>query len=195
MKYIVLLFFLPIMIFGQEIKIESKYGVHNKELRDILSFEGIDKINVKFIGKPIKNKHFKIFVKHVWEGKITQVDTLIDTRELFKKSIIESDTLSFNAMAKKATENQVKVAFNFKQFGNSKMYDATKSFDYSFRLIGDKVKIQIGKAFPLFAYILPYEKDGWKLYCAVDSSGKEVEKWGEEFGIAHYIIYEMIFEE
>ena len=98
-------------------------------------------------------------------------------------------------MAKKATENQVKVAFNFKQFGNSKMYDATKSFDYSFRLIGDKVKIQLGKVFPLFAYILPYEKDGWKLYCAVDSSGKEVEKWGEEFGIAHYIIYEMIFEE
>ncbi|EKB54206.1 hypothetical protein [Bergeyella zoohelcum] len=195
MKYIVLLFFLPIMIFGQEIKIESKYGAHNKELRDILSFEGIDKINVKFIGKQIKNKHFKIFVKHIWEGKITQVDTLIDTRELFKKSIIESDTLSFNAMAKKATENQVKVAFNFKQFGNSKMYDATKSFDYSFRLIGDKVKIQLGKAFPLFAYILPYEKDGWKLYCAVDSSGKEVEKWGEEFGIAHYIIYEMIFEE
>ena len=41
--------------------------------------------------------------------------------------------------------------------------------------------------------ILPYEKDGFKYFCAVDNSGIDVENWGKEFGIEHYIIFEMKF--
>lgn len=189
-----ILFFLPMMIWGQDIKMQAEYGSKNKDIRDILLFEGIDKYDVKFIGSEIKNKHFKIIVKTLWDGKITKTDTLLDTREMLKKSIIDSDTLPFSIMAKKFTADQLKIQFEFKNFSNVKMYEATHSLEYSFRVIGDRTKIEIGKPFPAFAYILPYEKNGWKLYCAVDSSGKDVENWGKEFGIKHYMIYEILFE-
>lgn len=51
--------------------------------------------------------------------------------------------------------------------------------------------IETGKPFYAFAYILPYEKDGYKYYCAVESSGKDIEQWGAEFGIKHYILFEI----
>jgi len=56
------------------------------------------------------------------------------------------------------------------------------------------MEIEPGKEFYALAYILPYEKDGWKMYCAVDSSGKDVESWGKEFAIEHYLVFEMKFE-
>jgi len=31
-------------------------------------------------------------------------------------------------------------------------------------------------------------------WCAVENSGKETENWGKEFGIKHYLVFEMIFE-
>lgn len=195
MRYITFLLFLPMIIFGQEIKLETQYGSNNKEISEILLFEGLDKREVKFVSNELKNKHFKIFVKHIWDGKITKTETLIDTYKDYKQSIINDDTLHFSVLAKKFSQNQLKVMFNFKPFSIHKMYDATESSEYSFRILADKnIKIEFGKPFPLFAYILPYEKDGWKLYCAVDSSGKNVENWGKEFGIKHYIIYEMIFD-
>ena len=43
--------------------------------------------------------------------------------------------------------------------------------------------------------LLPYEKDGYKQYCAVESSDIEIESWGKEFGIKHYILFEMNFFE
>jgi hypothetical protein len=48
--------------------------------------------------------------------------------------------------------------------------------------------------FYLLAYILPYEKDGTKYWCAVESSGKDIENWGKEFNIEHYLVFEMLFE-
>lgn len=188
------LLLLSIKIFSQEITLKAKYGSDNKELMNVLTFEGIDYHKVEFTHKELKNKHFKIFVKHIWEGKITKIDTLIDTQKHFGQSIIENETLSFDVLAKKIKEDKLKIDFKFNKFENTKIYDATPSFDYSFRLLADKTKIEFKKVFPLFAYILPYEKNGWKFYCAVDSSGKNVENWGKEFGIKHYIIYEMIFD-
>lgn len=178
----------------EKIKMTTFYGSTNRELQDILFFEGIDQYTVQFVGKELKNKHFKVIAKSVWDGKITKTDTIINTSNVSKTSLIQSDTLSFKVLEKKVMEDKLKVNFSFKQFSNQRMYDATNSLDYSLRSIGDKMSIEIGKPFPAFAYILPYEKDGWKLYCAVDSSGKNVESWGKEFGIKHYIIYEILFE-
>lgn len=60
---------------------------------------------------------------------------------------------------------------------------------------GIKETIEYGKNFYAFTFILPYEKDGMKFWCAVDDSVKDVENWGMEFGIKHYIIFEMKFSE
>lgn len=38
-------------------------------------------------------------------------------------------------------------------------------------------------------------KGDYKYWCAVEDSGKNVENWGTEFGIKHYVIFEMKFSE
>lgn len=65
--------------------------------------------------------------------------------------------------------------------------------DYSLRSLHRGLVIEPGTRFYALAYILPYEADGSKIYCAVDTSGKDVESWGKEFGIPHFLIFEMSF--
>lgn len=87
--------------------------------------------------------------------------------------------------------------FQFPSFAVTKEYDAIDSRDYSLRNVASesKLKISYNKKFNLLTYILPYLKpDGSKSWCEVGTNGKEVEKWGEKFGIKHYLIFEMLFE-
>lgn len=198
-KLTFILVMLPLITFGQlklegGIKMTTEYGSKNPEIHDILTFDGIDYYKVQFIGEELKGKHFSLITKKLWDGKITEIDTIVNSAKMTGMPPIQSDTLKFKVTAKKFTENKLKVFFRFERFGNERMYDATESFDYSLRDTGKQMEIEIGKPFPAFAYILPYEKDGWKMWCAVDSSGKDVESWGKEFGIKHYLIFEMLFE-
>ena len=59
--------------------------------------------------------------------------------------------------------------------------------------------IEIGKKSYLLVYMLPYETEIENVgimqqYCAVENSGKEIETWGKEFGIKHYLIFEIKFD-
>lgn len=197
-QLILILVLFPFISFGQlkeksGIKMITNYGSDNEEVNDILSFEGIDYYNVQFIGEKLKGRYFSLVLKELWDGKVTNIDTIVSSDKMTGIPPNQSDTLKFKVTAKKFTQDKLKVFFRFEKFGNERMYDATHSFDYSLRAIGNKVEIEIGKPFPAFAYILPYEKDGWQMWCAVDNSGKDVESWGKEFGIKHYVIFEMIF--
>lgn len=193
---LIILTLFPLGLFGQvkagKIEMTTEFGSENQELQDLLTFENIDHYKVRFKGKDLKGKHFSVAVKTLWDGRITRIDTIINTAK--EMPPIQTDTLTFKVTAKKNALNSLKVLFRFPLFGNERLYEASDSYDYSLRDIGTKMDIEVGKAFPAFAYILPYEKDGWKMWCAVDSSGKEVENWGKEFGIKHYLIFEMKFE-
>ncbi|QGY46623.1 hypothetical protein GM418_24070 [Maribellus comscasis] len=196
---ILILSFFPLIVYGQtgsetEIKMTTEYCSENPELQDILTFENIDYFKVKVTGKELKGKFFSLVVKELWDGQVSKTDTLINTAKKGGLFPIQSDTLAFKVTAKKMNSDKLKVFFRFPQFGNVRLFEATDSYDYSLRDIGTKMDIKIGQEFPAFAYILPYEKDGWKMWCAVDSSGKDVYSWGKEFGIEHYLIFEMKFE-
>ncbi len=198
-KFILILSFIPFLTYSQtevksQIKMTTTYGSENLELQDILTFQNIDYFKVLFTGKELKGKHFGLIVKKLWDGRTTETDTIINTAKLQGMAPILSDSLKFKVTAQKIGNDKLKVLFRFPQFVNERLYEATNSYDYSLRDIGTKMEIRIGKEFPAFAYILPYEKDGWKMWCAVDSSGKDVENWGKEFGIKHYLIFEMKFE-
>ena len=85
----------------------------------------------------------------------------------------------------------------FARFGVTKQYKAIKSDEYSLRNLADESKLQIGynQPFHFLAYILPYKRaDGSKSWCEVGSNGKDIENWGEKFGIKHYLLFEMKFE-
>ncbi|TXE15526.1 hypothetical protein ES692_16215 [Psychroserpens burtonensis] len=65
------------------------------------------------------------------------------------------------------------------------------------RNLADESNLKIGfhDKFYFLVYILPYEReDGSKAWCDVGSSGDAIEKWGEKFGIEHYLLFEMKFD-
>src|SRR5690606_37572154 len=181
------------------LKLISEYSVENTELRDILRFEGIDYLKLKFVGEELKNKSYQITVKEIWDGKITNESTVFDSKEIgiqqFEKA---NDTiLDLKVIAKLTHKNKLKLTFQFPRFSMTKEYDAIESDEYSLRNIADESKMEIkyDEKFYLLAYILPYErKDGSKSWCEVGTSGKEIDKWGEKFGIKHYLLFEMKFE-
>ena len=176
-----------------EIKMVSEYGSENAEVSNILEFQNIDFYQTSFIGESVKNKHFIILAKEMWDGEISRIDTIVNTLSQGDRGKINSDTLKATIIGSRVDNNKLKIYFRFPMFVVTRKYDATASDDYSLRSIASDLKITSEKAFPAFAYILPYEDGNWKMYCAVDQSGEKVEDWGKKFKIKHYIIFEMKF--
>ena len=189
--------------FGQKnnnnLKMISDYSSDNPEIRDILQFEGIEYLKLKFIGKELKNKSYHLTVKEIWNGKIVRDTTVFNSKTIGIKQFekVNDTTLTLKVISKLTHKNKLKMTFRFPRFGITKEYDAIDTNDYSLRNIAEESQMEIGydKKFNLLAYILPYEKkDGSKSWCDVGTSGKDIENWGKKFGIKHYLLFEMKFE-
>ncbi|WP_052158382.1 hypothetical protein [Lacinutrix jangbogonensis] len=181
-----------------EIKMTSDYGSDNSEIRDILQFEGIEYLKLSFTGKNLADKSYHLSVKEIWNGKVKSDSTIMNSKtikfEQFQK--INDSVFNIKIISKLTNDNKLKMTFKFPRFSTSRKFDAIKSEDYSLRNVAEAsgTEIKYGEKFYLLAYILPYEKDGAKYWCAVESSGKNIENWGKEFGIKHYLVFEMKFE-
>jgi len=206
MKKLILIFVCLILTnfsFGQEndngLKMISDFSFDNPEIRDILRFEGIEYLELKFIGKDLNDKSYHLTVKEIWDGKIVRDTTVFNSKtigiEQFEK--VNDTILSLKVISKLTHENKLKMTFQFPGFSITEEYDAIETDEYSLRNIAEESKMEIGydKKFYLLAYILPYEReDGSKSWCEIGTSGKEIEKWGEKFKIKHYLLFEMKFE-
>lgn len=181
------------------LKMETEYASDNQEISDILSFEGIDYMKLKFSDEDLKGKAYKISVKEIWDGEIKSESVVLDSKTLGIKDFetLKDSVLSMKIISKLTEDNKLKMTFMFPRFRITKKYDAIDSDEYSLRNLPDESNLQIGydKPFYLLAYILPYEReDGSKSWCEVGTAGEDVEKWGEKFGIKHYLLFEMTFE-
>ena len=181
-----------------EIKMTSDYSSDNSEIRDILQFEGIEYLKLSFSGEELADKSYHLSVKEIWDGEIKSDSTIMNSAEIpYEQFQKVNDTIfKLKVISKLTDENKLKMTFKFPRFSTTREFDAIKSNDYSLRNVAETsaIDIKYNEKFYLLAYILPYEKDGAKYWCAVESSGKNIENWGKEFGIEHYLIFEMIFE-
>ncbi len=200
--FTLLFFIVGTVVLGQakndKLKMISEYSSDNTELRDILQFEGIEYFKLQFIGQELKNKSYKITVKEIWNGKVVK-DTIVFDSKLIGIKQFENvnDTVLHLRVISKLVRNKLRMSFKFPRFLVKKEYDAVANGAYSLRNIAYESKLPIvyNKKFYLLAYILPYErKDGSQSWCEVATSGEDVEKWGEKFGIKHYLLFEMKFE-
>jgi hypothetical protein len=178
-----------------EILLTSTYSSDNADLSDILQFENIDFYNLTFSGKMLIGKSYNLTVKEIWDGKIKMETTISNSSKISVKRFqsINSDVFKLKVISKLTSDNKLKMSFKFPNYSVTKEFEAIDSDDYSLRVIGENSKIEIGKKFYLLAYILPYEKDGGKYWCEVEDSGKNIENWGKDFGIKHYLVFEMTF--
>jgi hypothetical protein len=181
------------------LKMETQYSSENEDLRDVLSFEGIDYMKLKFTGKELVGKSYKLTVKEIWDGEIVSDTTVINSKSI---GIEEFQTLNdsifkIKIISKLTSDNKLKMTFHLPQFRITKKFDAIESEDYSLRNLADESNLEIGynEKFYLLGYILPYEReDGSKSWCDVGTAGDSIEEWGKKFGIKHYLLFEMIFE-
>lgn len=204
-KSILLLIYLVLsnISFGQDsdkgLKMISDYSSENPEIRDILQFEGIEYLKIKFIGQELKDKSYKITVKEIWDGKTLRDTTVFDSKSIGIEQFenVNDTILDLKVISKLTHKNKLKMTFKFPRFSITKEFDALDTDEYSLRNIAEESKMKIGynEKFYLLAYILPYEReDGSKSWCQVGTSGKDIENWGEKFGIKHYLLFEMLFE-
>jgi len=90
--------------------------------------------------------------------------------------------------------------FIFPGFSMQRSFDAAPSKHlYSLRPVfglntEETEFFEFDKKFYLLVYMLPYEVGTSGQYCTVTNSGEDIENWGKEFGIKHYLVFEMIFE-
>lgn len=186
--------FVPISLWGQvRVNFEE---VKNQELLDFFGFENIQFLKINFTSKDLKNKTYQLSVKEIWDGVIKEESTIVDSREipLEQLKIVGDTILRMRVISKLTDKNKLKMEFKFPNFSITKSFDAISSDDYSLRNVIKTGKAEFGKKFYLLVYMLPYEKDETKYYCAVEGSGKEIETWGKAFDIKHYLVFEIKFE-
>lgn len=166
----------------------------NKQITDLMRGLNVHYNSITFKSELLKNKRLILVSKEFKNGKIAKTDTLIH-RSLFEVlPPITADSISFRVMAHNTTKNKMRITFMFDRFEINHDYKVLKTDDYSLRAYCERIPVNIQEPFYALAYILPYrDKDGNMFYCAVESSGKDIEKWGTEFGIKHYILFEMEF--
>ena len=202
--FIVILFFFSIGSFAGtevsgEIKLLRQHTEIDRDIRDILRFLNIDYVIVDFTGTGLEGKSYRIMVSEIWFGEITNTATIFNSAGIPAPHLqkIQSDTFQIRVVSELTGENSLRIHFNFPGLTLEQEYDAIQSDDYSLRHAYTKPETPIhpGESFFFLIYMLPYEQDGVKHYCSIETSGGNVLSWGKEFGIEHYLVFEMIFDE
>lgn len=161
----------------------------------LLNFQDINYYKIKITGKNLKDKKYYMVSKEFTDGKLSKTDTLFNTAKQTYIRAMESDTLSFFIMSQQNIEKDIKLQLGFDGYSNIKKFKNLSTSDYELMNVGSLFTMQIGKPFYAFAYIQPYINGSTQYYCAPAKSGKDIEKWGKEFNIPHYILFEMNFFE
>lgn len=197
---LIVIFFWSNNLFAQqnEIQLKTNYGSDNKEIHELLRFEGIETINLKFSGKTLKGKDYTILIKEFTNGTLSKIDTLSSSENNYLQPI-DTTIFKFKFFVKTQLDNTIKMTSIFDRFSTTKRYDIKKNNDsYALHdfLNGNKsLKIEIGKPTYILGYFLPYldKKTGWKKYCEVAGSEHNPENWGTVFNISNYFLIEILF--
>ncbi|MEM7109069.1 MAG: hypothetical protein AAF519_12650 [Bacteroidota bacterium] len=171
----------------------SVNSVESRELLDLHRFEGFNYFKMQLSGQNIKDQFFMMTSTEYWNGRLPKVDTIANTKDLQLKN--GSDTLEIRVMSKKVNSDTVKFQFHCPRFSTMKKFSTTARNTYSLRDITSNGQETFAASSPinLLVYSLPYEdpeKPGYFFYCELSREGIAPEKWGEEFGIMHYIVFQ-----
>ncbi|WP_299892168.1 hypothetical protein [uncultured Lacinutrix sp.] len=183
----------------KEIQLKTKYGSNNKEVHDLLRFQDIEVIDLKFTGEELKGKNYRLLVKEFTNGILAKTDTIISSKADSYLTPIDSTVFQFKFYVKTELNNVVKMESQFNRFSTTKRYDIKASKDnYALHdfVKSNSLKIESNKPIYIMGYFLPYldKKTGWKKYCDVAGSKYDPEDWGKVFNIPSYFLMEILFD-
>lgn len=184
----------------KEINLQAIYGSKNKDIHQLLRFEGIETVELKFSGKQLIGKEYTILIKEFSNGNLSKVDTLISSKKDQYLEPIDSSFFKFKFYVKTQLNNTIKMTSIFDRFSITKIYDIKKPKNsyalHSFLKGSAPLEIRSGKPTYVLGYFLPYidKKSGWKKYCDVSGSKHNPEDWGKVFSIPNYFLVQVVLD-
>ena len=177
-----------------DITMNVRYGVENKNLQNILAFENINYEEVIFSGE-LSDKDYQISIQEYKAGKLAKTDTLFDSTDSDQLKI-KRDSLTLTFLSQNLN-NKLTLQLMGSHFSSKKLiYDtSSKNGKYAIKdFLGTKSseKVPSNGPFPILGIITPtIYADGHGSYCDVANSGIAPENLGKKFGIPHYFIIQM----
>ena len=183
--------------------VQIDYGFENTETTDLGRALNLEYFKINFKDS-LLNKHvFKFVMREYRNGKLAlEEDFLAGSTPRSFYQYDDKQGFSLRLLARTLSEKALQLNFFFPRFSRVKRFESVenKSYQYSLRdnnAGGGKVRVPIGKPFPFFTYSLPYEdpkNPGWLQYCALTADGVAPEKWGEKYGVQHYVVLELTIQ-
>lgn len=180
-----------------EIRFSSVSQIDNEDLMNLYRFQDVQIAKVKFSGKGLWGKNFKLYVQEFIEGKPQKRQQIFDSKEdeFFK---IKEQEFSFNVLAQRTLQNKVRLDFRFLGFGFSRQFPVkAEQQDFILKSAQDgeeEPEVDVSKEFNFLSFIMPYKgKQGTLRYSEFDPLKIRPEAMGKKFGIPRYFLMQIEF--
>ena len=193
--------------------ITVQFGSANKELNQLMArVMNIEKLHFEAHNLALAGKRFHITFQEYKNGVPEAEKELVDNVERLL-SFDKQGNFVMDAFSRQATETSVENKFLFTGGMTSKTFKSlpTNAEQYSLRsdiwpytavhkvaspnaLATEGQKFPFGKKVPFIVYTLPYEEDGYSLYCSLAQSKVPIPLWYKKFKIPHFVVYNLIIE-
>jgi hypothetical protein len=195
-------YMLPVWAFTQpadSTTVKTVFGSTNTELQELMSVLGVEKHHLELQDAHLRGKHVQLTYQEYRNGVAQPPVNLTSRRELFQ--LDSSGKLALEVYARAADATTLETFFRFPRVGQRNFFkvEAGQAGHYSFRTDilayqRGEAKIPVGKKFTFLVYTLPYEKDGYYQYCTLAQSQIPIEDWYTQFGIKHFVAYQLLIE-
>ncbi|MCU0449078.1 MAG: hypothetical protein MUC97_04420 [Bernardetiaceae bacterium] len=179
-------------------KIQLNWGVNDPALQDFYRATNVYYFRLTATDSALREQPFRLVVKEYKHRQLQSTDTLF--------AEVPADYLSsatgqveIRLLCRYRNLDTVEFHFFYPRMSTRKMFRTLARDTYSLRDAinsdGQPVSFPVGQARPLWVYSLPYEdpkRPGYLFYCELTARGVPPERWGEHYGVPHYIIVELL---
>jgi hypothetical protein len=182
--------------------VKAIFSSTNPEMKDLMSFLGVDKYHIEFNDPKLAGKFFHLTCQEYKNGiPQPEQDMFGFSRRKEPLQIDSTGKFAFDIYARTVDLTTIEASFKLPRVTQRKAFtveaDDSKKFSFRTDVIpykGEKAKLPVGKKTLLFVHTLPYLKDGFYYYCAVAESKVPVADWFKQFGVKHVIAYNLTLE-
>ena len=197
------------------VTVTMHYGSDNAELHQLMSrVLHIDKLHVVAHNPQLAGRLFHLTYQEVKNG-VPEAEKELVGNAVRLLSFDKQGNFAMDIFARQVTETTLENQFLFAAGATEKTFAAQpgKGGLYSLRqdiwpyktlkTLGPAVPGQqptsthtfaVGKKVPFLVYTLPYEADGYLLYCDLAQSKVPVNEWFTKFKISHFVVYNLVVE-
>ncbi len=195
------------------VRIAVHFGSDNAELHQLMARAlHVEKWHIEATNPRLAGRRFHLSYQEYRNGVAAPEKELAgDASRLL--TFDPQGRFSFDVFARQATENRLENQFLFAGGSTLKTFEALPGKGDLYSLRPDiwpyrprqsalapgqqpvtERSFVVGQKVPFLVYTLPYEEDGWLLYCKLAQSKTPVQDWYKAFNIPHFVVYNLVVE-